>query len=158
MEVALEMAAAAEAPILLAMQKQAFMPLLEKYRDYDTSPALETIERMASKITDRRNAFYKILADGKLAGAICIKQKAETRFQISPLFVLPEYQGLGIAQETIRKAEKLFPKAQVWELSTLLEERGNCHLYEKAGYIKTGETQKLTEQATLIHYQKGAFS
>ncbi|WKA54611.1 GNAT family N-acetyltransferase [Planococcus shixiaomingii] len=158
MEVTLELAAAAEAPVLLDMQKMAFLPLLEKYQDVETSPATETIERLTSKMTDRRNKFYKILADGKLAGAICIRQKGAMRCRISPLFVLPEYQGLGIAQETIRKVELLFSEAKVWELSTLLEEQGNCYLYEKVGYVQIGGTQKLTDRATLVHYQKGAFN
>lgn len=158
MKIALELAAEAEALILLNMQKKAFLPLLEKYQDVETSPAMETVERLRSKITDPQNGFYKILAGGKLAGAICVKRKEDTRFRISPLFVLPEYQGLGIAQKTIQKVELLFPEAEVWELSTLLEEQGNCYLYEKVGYVKTGATQKLTDRATLVHYQKGAFN
>ncbi|TWT13242.1 GNAT family N-acetyltransferase [Planomicrobium sp. CPCC 101079] len=154
MIVKLEKAFEADAQRLFDMQRAAFLPLLEKYRDFDTSPAAEPIEQLRSKITNHKNTFFIILADGKLAGGICIKQKAEERFRISPIFVLPEYQGSGIAQETLRQVEMCFPNAEIWQLSTLLEEKGNCYLYEKVGYIQIGLPKILNERATLIHYQK----
>jgi hypothetical protein len=30
-----------------------------------------------------------------------------------------------------------------WILNTILQESGNCHLYEKIGYRKTGEMEKI---------------
>ncbi|TWT28396.1 GNAT family N-acetyltransferase [Planomicrobium sp. CPCC 101110] len=155
MNVILEKGREADTQALFDMQRAAFLPLLEKYQDFETSPANETIEQLRSKITDARNDFLKIWADGKLAGGICIKKKAETCFQISPLFILPEYQGHGIAQKTIRQAEMRYPEAEIWTLFTLLEEPGNCYLYEKMGYIQIGQPRKLTDSATLVHYQKG---
>jgi GNAT superfamily N-acetyltransferase len=152
--VTLEKAAVRDAPVLFNMQKTAFTPLLEKYRDYETSPANETIERLISRITQRQGSFLKIFADGQLAGAINVKWKEKNRFWISPIFILPAYQGHGIAQEAIRHVELLFPQAASWELSTLLEEQGNCYLYEKMGYIQTGKIEQLNEQATLVYYKR----
>ena len=43
-----------EASIIHEMQIKAFMPLLEKYQDYDTSPANESVER----IIDRLNQSF----------------------------------------------------------------------------------------------------
>jgi len=39
-------------------------------------------------------------------------------------------------------------------LDTILEEAGNCHLYEKIGYMKTGKTEVINEKMTLVFYEK----
>lgn len=70
------------------------------------------------------------------------------------MFILPTYQGKGIAQKAIQLIEGMFPQATSWELATLLEEERNCYLYEKIGYKKTGITKKLNDNATLIFYKK----
>ena len=41
-----------------------------------------------------------------------------------------------------------------WMLDTILEERGNCHLYEKMGYKRTGEYKKISDIQTLVYYEK----
>jgi GNAT superfamily N-acetyltransferase len=70
------------------------------------------------------------------------------------MFILPTYQGKGIAQKAITLIEEVFPQATTWELATILEEERNCHLYEKMGYIQTGVSRKLNENTTLIFYKK----
>jgi GNAT superfamily N-acetyltransferase len=70
------------------------------------------------------------------------------------MFILPEHQGKGIAQKAITLVEELFPQATSWELRTILEEKRNCYLYEKMGYITSGRKHSLNENTTLIHYRK----
>jgi hypothetical protein len=41
-----------------------------------------------------------------------------------------------------------------WELNTILEETGNCRLYEKLGYRRTGEYERINERMTLVYYRK----
>lgn len=43
-----------------------------------------------------------------------------------------------------------------WELDTILQERRNCHLYEKMGYRQTGKTEVINERLTLTFYEKRA--
>lgn len=43
----------------------------------------------------------------------------------------------------MREAERLHG-ATGWELSTILQEQGNCHLYEKMGYHRTGRRRSST--------------
>ena len=74
--------------------------------------------------------------------------------RIGPLFIDPAFQGQGIAQKTMRQLERDFPNAESWELATILEEQGNCHLYEKLGYIRTGKTEKLNTGTTLGYFKK----
>lgn len=43
---------------------------------------------------------------------------------------------------------------QPGDLDTIHEESGNCHLYEKLGYVRTGQTEQLMENMTLVYYEK----
>ena len=35
-----------------------------------------------------------------------------------------------------------------------LEEKGNCHLYEKFGYKQTGKFEKISDIQTIVFYEK----
>ena len=99
--------------------------------------------------------FYFICVDNKKVGAIRIidyKEKYKNK-RISPIFILPEYRNKGIAQEAIKICEEIHGKNN-WELSTILQEKGNCYLYEKLGYHSTGKTQIINDRLTLIFYEK----
>ena len=73
--------------------------------------------------------------------------------RISPIFILPEYRNKGIAQSAIKICEEIHGNNN-WELSTILQEKGNCYLYEKLGYHSTGKTQVINDRLTLIFYKK----
>lgn len=153
-EIRLEKAIVKDAPSIYDLQVKSFMPLLERYKDYETNPANEDIEKVQERIIRPDGGFYKILMEDRLVGAICVYWKEDVQFRISPMFILPSYQGKGIAQKTILLVEEMFPLAHTWELATLLEEKRNCYLYEKMGYTQTGIRKKLNEDATLIFYKK----
>ncbi|MDN7245346.1 GNAT family N-acetyltransferase [Planococcus shenhongbingii] len=154
MEIKLVKAKESDAKSIFNLQVAAFQPLLEKYQDYDTSPANESVEKVASRIIRPDSEFFKIFVDGEFCGAIRVHWKEESQFWISPLFIHPDFQGRGIAQEAMKLAEDSFPQADTWELATLLEEEGNCYLYEKAGYVRTGVSRKLNSKATLVYFKK----
>ena len=64
---------------------------------------------------------------------------------------LKEYRGKGYAQEAIRAVELIHGECD-WELDTILQEKGNCYLYEKMGYKKTDTTEVINEKLTLVFY------
>ncbi|MDF2504080.1 MAG: acetyltransferase [Clostridium sp.] len=74
--------------------------------------------------------------------------------RVSPVFVLPEYQGIGIAQKVFQIVEQIYCNVHVWELDTILQEQGNCYLYEKLGYERTGKTEIINSKMTLVYYEK----
>lgn len=153
MEVRLEKATTNDAQAIFDIQVKAFRPLLDRYKDYETNPANETIERVIMRINRSDGGFYKIYTDDEFVGASCVFWKEE-EFWISPLFILPSYQGKGIAQKAIILTEERFPQARTWELATILEEERTCYLYEKMGYNKTGISKKLNDNTTLVFYKK----
>lgn len=155
METELIKATVEDAERIWKMQIEAFLPLLEKYQDHDTNPASEPLSRVKERLEQSFTHYYFIKADNEIVGALRVVHDGEpnSRKKISPLFVLPAYQNRGIAQMAIKKAEE-FHGADNWELDTILQEKGNCYLYEKLGYRQTGETKKINDKMTLVFYRK----
>ena len=155
MSIKLVRASVDDAELIWKMQIKAFESLLEKYQDYDTNPACETLEKIIWRLEQPERFFYIIYSNKTPLGAICVVDNKDgiTAKRISPLFVLPEYRNQGIAQKAIKKAEEIYG-SENWELSTILQEKGNCCLYEKLGYKKTGETLEINDKLTLVFYKK----
>lgn len=155
MEIILEKTIENDAAAIFQMQIDSFNSLLNKYKDYATNPANESIEKTIIRINNPSNNYYKMIIDSNLVGAICIsKKEIPNKFWISPMFIHPIYQGKGIAQRVLILIEEMFPEARSFELATILEEERNCFLYEKMGYKRTGVIKKLNDKTTLVYYKK----
>lgn len=136
------------------MQREAFAELMAKYQDFDTNPGSEPLSKVCQRLAQPETFFYLIEAAGEQVGAIRVVDKQDGgRKRISPLFILPEHQGRGYAQQAMQAAEALHGAAD-WTLSTIAQEAGNCYLYEKLGYRRTGQAQVINERMTLVFYEK----
>lgn len=154
MKINLVKATVNDVELIHKIQIEAFAELLNKYQDFDTSPANEPIEKVLWRLEQDTTYFYLIEYKNKYVGAIrVVDQKNGTPKRISPLFILPEYQNKGIAQKAIIEAEKIHGNTN-WELDTILQEKGNCYLYEKMGYNTTGKTKQINDKMTLVFYKK----
>lgn len=155
MEVTLSRANIDNAKEIHAMQIESFKELLEKYQDFDTNPANESVEKVEARLKQDFTFYYFICIGQQKVGAIRIVDKKEVggNKRISPLFILPEFQGKGFAQEAIRLCEEVHGNGN-WELDTNLQEPKNCHLYEKMGYRQTGKIEVINERLTLTFYEK----
>lgn len=157
MTVSLRLASQEDAPTLWKMQVRSFAGLYERYRDTETSPAAEPLEKTQARLAMPDTRYYFILADGETAGAIrvvlSVRGADGALKRISPLFVLPEFRRKGIALAAIREAERLHGETG-WSLDTILQEEGNCRLYERAGYRRTDFVEVVNERMTLVGYGK----
>lgn len=150
-------ATASDAERILYLQQLAFAELLEKYRDEDYSPARESLERIRQKLQQPETYYYFIEAVGETVGGIRVVVPMDhLPKRISPLFILPGFRGRGYAQRAILLAEQRHG-ADHWSLDTILQEPGNCYLYEKMGYRKTGQTKVINDKMTLVFYEKEKF-
>ena len=154
MEVSLVKTDLSHAPIIHEMQIKAFKSLLVIYQDYETSPGSETVERIISRMNQSFTAYYIIHYSDIPVGAIRIVTKDNHIYRVSPIFIVPEYQGRGIAQKVFEIIEMMHSDAKVWELDTIMQERGNCYLYEKVGYKRTGKEQVINDKMTIVYYEK----
>lgn len=137
------------------IQRAAYKPLYEKYHDDDFSPYLESRETVLQKYTREGTKGYLFIKNGVPVGAVRIHLYPENKSgKVSALGVDPKYQGQGIAQQALLEIEKRHSEVQRWFLDTILQETGNCHLYEKLGYKRIGKTEKVNEKMTLVYYEK----
>ncbi len=154
MAVQLVRASVDDAQEIHRMQIEAFAELLERYRDYDTSPGAESVEKVRARLEQGWTYFYFIVADGEKIGAIrVVDPKNGEAKRISPLFIQPQFRNRGYAQQAIREAERLHG-GENWSLGTIAQEKGNCHLYEKMGYRLSGTETIVNEKMTIIGYEK----
>lgn len=140
------------------MQTEAFDDLLKKYKDYDTSPGNESKERIKAKLLETFTYFYFIYDRDYLVGAVRVVDKKDgSRKRVAPIFIMKEFRNQGLAKRTFEEIEKLHGNDN-WKLDTILQEEGNCHLYEKLGYHKTGVIENINEKMDIIYYEKkGAY-
>jgi GNAT superfamily N-acetyltransferase len=136
------------------MQIKAFSDLLEKYQDYETSPGNEEKERIEAKLSQAFTYFYYIFDDDDLVGAIRVVDKKDgSRKRVAPIFIMKEFRNRGLAQKTFEEVEKIHGSDN-WKLDTILQEEGNCHLYEKLGYKRTGVVENVNERMDIVYYEK----
>lgn len=160
--ITLTLATEKDAELIHLMKYEAFLPLYKIYQDDETSPVKEPLEKVIAILERKTSEYYIIKADSLPVGAIrvCHKKRGvepaegEVPAYISPLFILPRFQNRGIAQIAVKMAFELYPEANVWRLDTIKQEKGNCHFYEKLGFVKTGAEHVVNERMTLIDYEK----
>lgn len=85
------------------------------------------------------NKYYKIIHNKNIIGVTLISYTGREHARIDRLYVLPEYQGMGIGAKILELIENLFPTVKVWSLDTIQQSPRNHHFYEKNGYKLVGE-------------------
>lgn len=136
------------------LQVQSFQSLFKKYNDINTSPAVESVERIVQKMNQNASDYYLIQLGNEAIGAIRIIKNKQDIYRISPMFILSEYQGNGFAQQAIKAVESYYPHAKGWMLETIKEETKLCYLYEKLGYRATGKEEVIQNNMTIVYYKK----
>lgn len=139
------------------------MTLYEKYQDDDTSPAKESLERVTEKIIDTNSDYYFVVFHGEKVGGVRVrwhqgKKVHENVNWISPIFIIPKFQNKGIASTVIEQLFGIYPNTIEWRLDTIKQETGNCHLYEKCGFVRVGEDIVVNEKMTLVGYVKNCIN
>lgn len=145
----------ADIDAVFAVQQAAYLPLFQKYQDTESNPYMESKEKVLQKYTREGTQGYVFWLNGEVVGAVRINLYPEYHSgRVSALCVHPVHQGKGIAQQALNRIEEMHSNVRKWFLDTILQEKGNCHLYEKLGYHQTGRTEKINDQMTLVFYEK----
>ena len=137
-----------------SLQIEAFADLLAKYQDFETSPGNESKESIQSKLMDEFTFFYFIYHEDEIAGVVrVVDRKNGNRKRIAPIFIMKKFRNRGLAQKTFEEIEKIHGSNN-WMLDTILQEEGNCYLYEKLGYKRTGNIENINERMDIVYYEK----
>lgn len=130
-----------DAETIWRMQKEAFAELLDKYRDYDISPANEPIERVEARLLQPYTYFYYIIEDNNTVGAIrVVDMKDGSPKRISPIFIMKEYRNRGYAQRAIRSAENIHGNGS-WKLILFFKSTATVICTKKWGIGKRDKQQ-----------------
>ena len=98
--------------------------------------------------------YYFIIADDETVGVIRVVDKKDgSRKRISPIWIMQEHRNRGYAQAAMIAAEQIH-EPDNWSLDTILQEKGNLHLYEKMGYHQTGQIEKIYDRMDIVYYEK----
>ena len=154
MSVRLVKVKAEEVETVWRMQTVAFRGLLEKYHDYDISPAAEPLANVQNRFAQPETTYWFIEANGERVGVIRVIDRNDgSRKRISPMWIMEEHRGKGYAQDAMKAAEEIYG-ADNWCLDTILQEKGNIHLYEKMGYRQTGRVDHIKDGMDIVYYEK----
>ena len=89
-----------------------------------------------------------------VVGAVRIVNKNDgSRKRISPIWIMGEFRNKGYAQQAMIELENIYGSDH-WCLDTILQEKGNLHLYEKMGYVQTGKVEHINEKMDIVFYEK----
>ena len=66
---------------------------------------------------------------------------------------MKEFRNKGLAQKAFEEVEKIHGHDN-WKLDTILQEEGNCYLYEKLGYKRTGLVENINDKMDIVYYEK----
>ena len=118
------------------------------------SPAAESYDRILQKYDFTGTIYYFIVADGIKVGGIRVIDKMDgSRKRISPIWIMHEFRNKGYAKQAIQEVEKLYGDDN-WSLDTILQEKGNIHLYEKLGYKRTGKIERISCLMDIVYFEK----
>ena len=66
---------------------------------------------------------------------------------------MKKLRNRGLAQKIFEEIERIHG-INHWMLDTILQEEGNCYLYEKLGYKRTGKIEHINERMDIVFYEK----
>lgn len=143
-----------QAGLLHRLQCEAFMPLYERYRDDETSPAKESIDKVKAAV--ETSDFLIVYLDDEPVGGVRVKfvdNEEETVRSISPIFLVPSRWDKGIGTAVMEQVFERYD-ADKWILATIEQEDRDCHFYEKLGFVRTGSSTVVNDKMTIIGFEK----
>ena len=153
MEISLRKAEYSDCPLIHTIQVRSFIAMLRKYEDYQSSPAAEGLDQIQRRFQQPFTSYYLITAGEQVVGILRVCDFG-INCRLSPICILPEFQGMGYGKKAVSLLETLYPKTKCWQLDTIVQEEKLCQFYEALGFQKTGKTEHLKEQMDLVFYEK----
>lgn len=153
MEISLRKAEYSDCSLIHTIQVRSFIAMLQKYEDYNSNPAAEGLDQIQRRFEQPFTTYYLIAAEEQTVGMLRVCDFG-VNCRLSPVCILPEFQGLGYGKQAIAALETLYPKTKCWQLETIAQEEKLCQFYEAIGFRKTGKVEHLQEDMDLISYEK----
>lgn len=135
MDVTIARASISDAKRLIEVYNLSFY---SDYVRYGECPGYQRTED--SMINSIQNCYvYKIIVNGRIVGAISVRNEKEGFYYLGALCVIPEYANKGIGKKAIAFLDREFQDAKQWALETPSDKVENHYFYKKFGYKVTNE-------------------
>ena len=86
----------------------------------------------------RLGDYYKVVADGRIAGGMIVFRKAPREYELGRIFIDPDFQGQGIGTQVMELLWQAYPLAKRWVLDTPAWNVRTRHFYSKVGFVEVG--------------------
>jgi len=151
-----------DAPVLSEIQKQAFLPLYEKYHDKG-NPCLRGVEDVSLRLNHPSFRYFTILEDEEIVGGILYKCKGKGMFfdslgkgeyYLQRVYIKPEKQCKRIAQRAILLCEEALGDTVYVMVDFPEDLEKNRRCYEKSGFCDTGKRMEVEPGLILACFEK----
>ena len=137
----------ADVEALTAIQREAFLPLYERYHDAG-NPCLRGEKDVRGRLGSPYFRYFTILEDGEIVGGVLYKCSGRStpfvpllgagEYYLQRVYVRPDRQSRGIAAEAIGLCEREFADAVRFIVDFPQDLDKNRRCYEKVGFTDTG--------------------
>ena len=131
----LVMAAVADAPELLVLQRACWVPEARANASTDLPPLTETLAEVRASFEQWRT--WVVRGGGRLVGSVRgrVSPLDPTVWESGRLMVAPDLQGRGLGRSLLEHAEAAAPAGcATWWINTGARSVGNIRMYKRAGY------------------------
>ncbi len=151
-----------EAQILCDIQKAAFLPLYEKYRD-SSNPCLRGVEDILNRLNSPYFRYFTIRFDNMIVGGVLYKCAGRGIFfdnldvgeyYLQRIYIRPDMQNRKIARNAILLCEKEFADATRFTVDFPVDLEKNKKCYVSAGFRDTGKRAEAEPGLVLACYEK----
>ncbi|MGD0168539.1 MAG: GNAT family N-acetyltransferase [Smithella sp.] len=140
-------------PIILDIQRKAFMEVARSFNLKSLPPIEQTLESLTDEFVNSK--ILKASIANTIIGSVRAYRKNDT-CHIGKLVVLPEYQNKGIGKALMNEIENQYKSiVKRYELFTGARDPRNRYLYNQLGY-KSFKTEKLNDEISFVYMEKSA--
>jgi len=140
-----------ELPIILNIQRKAFLEVARAFHIESMPPLEQTLESLTDEFVN--GTILKASIANTVIGSVRAYRKNDT-CHIGKLIILPEYQNKGIGKALMYKIEHLYKNiVKRYELFTGARDPRNKYLYAQLGYISF-KTEKINDAISFVYMEK----
>ncbi|MEL6186195.1 MAG: GNAT family N-acetyltransferase, partial [Myxococcota bacterium] len=123
-----------DASVLRDLAVESFADDLKRYGG--KPPGTEVLDHHVRKIACGH--YYKIEAEGRIAGGLIVALRGPSAAEIELLFVAPRHHNRGLGGQALRSVEARYPEVTTWTLVTPEGDGRTRRFYERYGFRQVG--------------------
>ena len=125
-----------DAPIVLQIQKAAYISEAELHNDFNIAPLTQSLAELESEFNNK--CILKVVINDQIVGSGQVRLNGSTSY-IGRMAVKNNFKGLGIGSKLLSALEQFYPEANRVELFTGINSKANLGMYERRGYRRIKE-------------------